>query len=151
VLACAIGGAWFGLRERPAPKPSPVQVVEAAAPAPIVAVLPPAAVQHPPSPPLPAIEPIAEDPAPAVQSEAPVAAARLGRSGHGSVNVATPGGWADVFVAGRHRGRTPLQLELPEGKRALVLKPFGAKPMKRFVIVRRDQLTRLVVPIAHRP
>jgi hypothetical protein len=99
--------------------------------------------------PSPPIEPVVDEAA--VETQAPNASGRRGHTGHGSVNVATPGGWADVFVAGRHRGRTPLQLELPEGKRALVLKPFGAKPMKRFVIVRRDQLTRLVVPIAQKP
>jgi serine/threonine protein kinase len=65
----------------------------------------------------------------------------------GVVNVATPGGWADVFVAGRHRGRTPLQLELAQGRRSLTLRPFGGKPLRRDVLVRPNQVTRLVVPV----
>lgn len=156
LLTCAIGaGAWLALRERPAASPAPTtQIAKAATPAPIVVPAPiVAALPAQPAPSLPALplEPVADEPAQAVETQMPVAAAHHGRTGHGSVNIATPGGWADVFVAGRHRGRTPLQLELPEGKRALVLKPFGAKPMKRFVIVRRDQLTRLVVPISQKP
>lgn len=67
--------------------------------------------------------------------------------GRGFVNVATPGGWADVYVNSRHRGKTPLQLSLPEGRRTVVLRPFGGKPVRRSVLVRRDQLTRLVVSV----
>jgi serine/threonine-protein kinase len=69
-------------------------------------------------------------------------------AGRGFVNVATPGGWADVFAAGKRQGRTPLQLEIRSGRRTLVLRPFGkGKPIRRVVLVRRNQLTRVVVPI----
>ena len=68
-------------------------------------------------------------------------------TGRGFVNVATPGGWADVYVSGRHRGKTPLQLTLPEGRRTLVLRPFGQKPQRRTILVRKEQLTRLVVSV----
>jgi hypothetical protein len=61
--------------------------------------------------------------------------------------VATPGGWADVIVAGRHQGRTPLQLELPEGRRTLILKPFGKGSIRRTALVRRNRATRVVVPV----
>lgn len=67
--------------------------------------------------------------------------------GRGFVNIATPGGWADVFVSGRHRGRTPVQVEIPEGQRTVVLRPFGGRPIRRSVLVRRAQVTRLVVPV----
>jgi hypothetical protein len=67
--------------------------------------------------------------------------------GRGFVNIATPGGWADVFVSGQHRGRTPLQVEVAAGHRTFVLRPFGGKPIRRNVLVRRAQVTRLVVPV----
>jgi serine/threonine-protein kinase len=155
LLGCALGGAgWLALRTpdtAPATPAAPtLHVAAIAAPAPI-AVPTPSPLPQAPVLPAPPVDDVASDPAPVLEAHSQSAAARRTPSGHGSVNVATPGGWADVFVAGRHRGRTPLQLELPEGKRVLVLKPFGAKPVKRFVIVRRDQLTRLVVPIAQKP
>ncbi|HMI92720.1 MAG TPA: protein kinase [Polyangiales bacterium] len=98
------------------------------------------------TPVLPAGSPAAE----AVRAEhagetrAPAARRALGQ---GLVNVATPGGWADVIVAGRHHGRTPLQLELPEGRRTLILKPFGKGSVRRPVLVRRNRPTRVVVPV----
>ena len=70
--------------------------------------------------------------------------------GEGLVNVATPGGWADVIIAGRHHGRTPLQLELPEGRRTLILKPFGKGSVRRTVTIRHGRLTRVVVPVGER-
>ena len=68
-------------------------------------------------------------------------------TGRGFVNVATPGGWADVIIAGRHHGRTPLQLELAEGRRTLVLKPFGKGSIRRTITIRNGKLTRVVVPV----
>jgi serine/threonine protein kinase len=88
------------------------------------------------------LEPTPAEPSP--QSTSPGVSHSLGL---GVVNVATPGGWADVFVGNRHRGRTPLQLELPQGRRSLTLRPFGGKPVKREVLVRPNQVTRLVVPV----
>jgi hypothetical protein len=56
-----------------------------------------------------------------------------------------------VLVSGRHRGRTPLQLELPAGRRTLILKPFGqATPLRRTVLVKRNRAIRLVVPVQAR-
>jgi hypothetical protein len=126
----AAGGAATRVRS-PTPKP-----IEAPAPAELALPSPPPAVE--PAPSLSATE-SSDD----VQSEDRVPRA----AGRGFVNVATPGGWADVFVAGRHRGRTPVQLELLEGRRMLVLRAFGERAIRRNVLVRRGQLTRLVVRI----
>jgi serine/threonine-protein kinase len=117
----------------------------------------PAAGLPPPAPPL-AAAPADSLPAPsdapatsgslepAAQSAANEPAPRA--TGRGFVNVATPGGWADVFAGGKHRGRTPVQIAIASGRRTLVLRPFGGKPIRRSVLVRRDQLTRLVVPVS---
>src|SRR5690606_6700399 len=43
----------------------------------------------------------------------------------GTVDVVTPGGWADIFVRNRRVGRSPGTLELPPGRHVLVLRPFG--------------------------
>jgi len=75
----------------------------------------------------------------------PVAAA----AAVGNVDVATPGGWADVYVSGRRQGRTPLRLALPAGKQTIALRPFGTGSSERHaVLVKEGALARLVVPIA---
>jgi serine/threonine-protein kinase len=43
----------------------------------------------------------------------------------GTVNVVTPGGWADIYVAGTRRGRTPGRVSLPPGRHVIQLRPFG--------------------------
>jgi serine/threonine-protein kinase len=83
--------------------------------------------------------------------ESPAGDNRSRATGRGFVNVATPGGWADVYVGGKHRGRTPVQITIASGRRVVVLRPFGGKPLRRNVLVRRDQLTRLVVPVRRPP
>jgi len=105
-----------------------------------------AAVPASAAPVLPAAGPAAEPERAerAGETRAPVARRALGQ---GLVNVATPGGWADVIVAGRHHGRTPLQLQLPEGRRTLILKPFGKGSVRRSLLVRRNRATRVVVPV----
>jgi eukaryotic-like serine/threonine-protein kinase len=100
-----------------------------------------------PAPALPASPAAEAEGQRAPDGRAPVARRALGQ---GLVNVATPGGWADVIVAGRHHGRTPLQLELAEGRRTLILKPFGKGAVRRSVLIRRNRATRVVVPVQAR-
>ncbi|GAB4210367.1 MAG: hypothetical protein OHK0013_30930 [Sandaracinaceae bacterium] len=71
-----------------------------------------------------------------------------GRSGTGSVNVATRGGWADIYVDGERVGRTPRSLTLPAGRHVIELRPEGqpAGP-RRTVTIRPAQTQRLVVDL----
>ncbi len=54
------------------------------------------------------------------------------------VNIVTPGGWADVYLKGTWLGTTPARLELPAGRHALTLRPFGDGAE----IVRKVELTK---------
>ncbi len=122
-----------------APSATDVQPPPAVLPADVVTAPNDAPAEQAAAPPAPAsTEPVADTPVHETAQRA---------TGRGFVNVATPGGWADVFAGGKHRGRTPVQIEIPAGRRTLVLRPFGGKPVRRSVLVRRDQLTRLVVPV----
>jgi hypothetical protein len=149
-LLLAAAGFWLLRTPRALHEAAPREASETAR-----ASAPPSpALPHPPEPTIAAADQPVTEPQTVVTS-APQAAAAAQAPVHalsrGVVNVATPGGWADVFVAGHHRGRTPLQLELPQGRRTLVLKPFGAKPLKREVVVRPGQVTRLVVHVHASP
>jgi serine/threonine-protein kinase len=66
----------------------------------------------------------------------------------GRVSVATPGGWADVYVDGRRVGRVPGTVTVPAGRRRLRILPFGREPAEeRVVTVQPNQSTRLVVAL----
>ena len=70
----------------------------------------------------------------------------------GTLNVSTPGGWADVYVDGQHKGRTPLQISIPFGRRQVEIRPFGRRSAtgvqpRRTVVVNGAGISRLVVPI----
>jgi hypothetical protein len=66
----------------------------------------------------------------------------------GTVNVATPGGWADVYRGGRRIGRTPGRFALPPGRYTLTLRPFGDGPERTVnVEVRRGETARVSVPV----
>jgi serine/threonine-protein kinase len=148
----------YGLWPRPLPPPEP-GVAERVAHAPPAAAAPELAPQPAAPAPSAAAQPPAARPASPAKGPPPTSEQELAAdpdssdtarraTGRGFVNVATPGGWADVFAGGRRRGRTPLQLEIAAGRRTLVLRPFGdGKPVRRSVLVRRNQLTRVVVPI----
>jgi len=49
----------------------------------------------------------------------------------GTLTIATPGGWADVFEGGRPVGRAPGRLTLPGGRHRLELRFFGTEPVRR--------------------
>jgi hypothetical protein len=59
----------------------------------------------------------------AERPETPVEA--MGPRAPGHVDIATPNGWAEVSVAGRSYGRTPLRIELPAGPATIELRPNG--------------------------
>lgn len=158
----------------PAPPPAASSAPETAPPTP-APVPPPAAVRLPPALPAPAPvaapllepeparrepprsatkrppreEPVAPPPpsAPATTAEpAREAAPEVARTG--TVNVSTPGGWADVFHRGRRLGRTPRRATLPEGRQTLELRPFGRLPAEhRTVDVPAGGVVRLSVPL----
>jgi hypothetical protein len=66
----------------------------------------------------------------------------------GTVNVAAVGGWADIVVDGRRRGRTPAQFELPPGRHVIELRPFGeGPPRRRQIRVRAGETERVVVEL----
>lgn len=47
-------------------------------------------------------------------------------SGEGKVRiVGAQDGWADVYIEGQKKGRTPLSVKLPAGRHQIVLRPFG--------------------------
>jgi len=67
--------------------------------------------------------------APQPPSEGPPEASE---PGSGTVNVITPGGWANVYDAeGHFLGQTPIQLRLEVGAQSISLRPFGQPPGDR--------------------
>ena len=66
----------------------------------------------------------------------------------GSLNVVTPGGWAEVWLRGRKLGQSPGRFALPAGTHTLEVRPFGRGPGQRVrVVVRSGATERLSVPI----
>jgi serine/threonine protein kinase len=71
------------------------------------------------------------------------------RAPPGTVQVATPGGWATVRLRGRVLGNTPLRAELPPGTHVLQVSPFGRGPTQRVSVrVRSGEVSRVRHPIA---
>ncbi len=78
----------------------------------------------------------------------PTSPAGTASTASGVVNVVTPGGWADVVLAGRVVGRTPRQVTLPAGTHTLELRPFGRTPGERVeVVVEAGGTARVVRPV----
>jgi hypothetical protein len=70
------------------------------------------------------------------------------RPRRGRVNIATPGGWADVYLGEQRIGRSPGTIRLRPGSYHLRLLPFGRGPEKAATIsVRAGQRTRVIVPL----
>jgi serine/threonine protein kinase len=79
----------------------------------------------------------------------PTPPARTDTAATGSVNVAARGGWAEIFVDGASRGRTPTRLTLPVGRQVLELRPGDGTAARRVtVVVRADTVERVVVTLA---
>lgn len=84
---------------------------------------------------------VAHHAAPPVVSRAP--------RGTGTLSIATPGGWADVYLGDRQLGRAPGQVVVPAGRSVLRLLPFGHEPSRRVVVqVEADGTSRVVVPVS---
>lgn len=66
----------------------------------------------------------------------------------GTVDVATRGGWAEVYLGRRRLGPTPGRFRLATGRRVLVLRPPGGGAEKRVPVrVRAGQVTRVRVEL----
>ena len=69
--------------------------------------------------------------------------------GRGRLSVATPGGWAKVYHAGRYLGDTAGTWNLPAGFQRVELQPFGRGPRSRHrVRIRPGQIERLSVRVS---
>jgi len=80
-------------------------------------------------------------------SAAPRASGRAAVSTNGTVNVSTPGGWAEVYEGGRLLGNTPLRAALPAGRHVLEVRLFARRPGRRVhVLVRSAEEARVSVP-----
>ncbi|WP_053234233.1 serine/threonine-protein kinase [Sandaracinus amylolyticus] len=157
-----------GTTERPPVTHAPAPAVELP-----LAAAPPIDVTPVPSTPALAPTPPAAEAAPMVTAERPAApatavtavrqaaprAARIAAravadgdddgSGVGSLDVATPGGWAEVWLDGRRLGHTPGRFELPVGRHTLVLRPGGGGEERRAAVrIVGGQLARLRVELA---
>jgi serine/threonine-protein kinase len=66
-----------------------------------------------------------------------------GSAGAGTLRLATPTGWADVFVDGKPIGRLPKanNQELPAGKHELVLRKPGFKEYRANITIVADEVT----------
>lgn len=154
LIATLIGSAAMR-SDRDAGTPGPVsaatlraRISNAAAPPmppPVSAPVAPASSQ-PVEPAVPAVAPSAQR-AQTTAARAPVGT-RAAERGRGIVNLATPGGWAEVFVRGKRLGTAPGRYELPAGAHRLELKPFGKAPSRYVAItVRASDTTRVSVPL----
>lgn len=88
-----------------------------------------------------------------VPIEAPMETPRMTRMvrprGRGRLSVATPGGWAKVYHAGRYLGDTAGSWTLPAGFQRVELQPFGTGPRSRHrVRIRPGQTERLSVRVS---
>lgn len=64
----------------------------------------------------------------------------------GTIDLVTPGGWAQVYKGKKLLGSTPRRLTLPAGRHRLVLKPFGdGKPKTVFVTVESNKTKKVSV------
>jgi serine/threonine-protein kinase len=102
-------------------RPEPPQVAQVAPPPPPEVAPPQVAPSEPAEPSEAAVEP---------EEERPRRRRRLraSRARPGTVNVVTPGGWAEIFVRGRRVGRSPGRIELPSGPQTITIRPFGTQP-----------------------
>lgn len=85
---------------------------------------------------------------PEVDERPPAMMRAIRRPRRGTVNVATPGGWAIVFAGGRRIGEAPGTFTLPVGTRNIEIQPFGrGAKIRRSVRVRSGGRTRVSVPV----
>jgi serine/threonine protein kinase len=68
-------------------------------------------------------------------------------AGTGALDVATSGGWAEVWLGSRRLGHTPGRFELPAGRHTLVLRRAGGVERAVSVRIGAGQLARLRVDL----
>ncbi len=98
-------------------------------------------------------QPVAPAPAPnppddeaALPEVEPDTSARPAPHATGRVSIATPGGWADVYLGHERLGRAPGQLRMRVGHHLLTLLPFAHGPARQVPVnVRPSGTARLVV------
>ena len=133
-----IGDKWQG--ERPSPQPPAglaAQPVAAALDDEEQALIATVAVDEEAEPTAPETTP---KPAKRVRSKSAV------KTGPGTINIVTRGGWADVYRGDQVLGTTPRRLTLPAGRHKLVLKPFGdGKPKTVFVMVEANKMRNVSI------
>ncbi|NNE20728.1 MAG: serine/threonine protein kinase [Myxococcales bacterium] len=70
----------------------------------------------------------------------------MAKTGPGTINIVTRGGWADLYKGGKRLGTTPRRLTLPAGRHKLVLKPFGdGKPKTVVVTVEANKMRNVSI------
>ncbi|MBX3274594.1 MAG: protein kinase [Sandaracinaceae bacterium] len=86
-------------------------------------------------------------PEPAAERDRPRPARALAP---GTVTVATPGGWAHVYLGGRLLGEAPGVFSVPAGRQTLSIAPFGraGSRLRRTVEVPEGGAARVSVPVA---
>jgi hypothetical protein len=69
--------------------------------------------------------------------------------GTGTVNVVTPGGWAEIYEGSRRIGRSPARLELPAGRHTLDLRAFATGAHHRVTVtVTAGEASRVSEPVS---
>jgi len=95
--------------------------------------------------------PVAEEPELVVPEATPerprrVRSKSMAKTGPGTINIVTRGGWADVYKGDKALGTTPRRLTLPAGRHKLVLRPFGdGKPKTVFVTVEANKMRNVSI------
>jgi serine/threonine-protein kinase len=95
--------------------------------------------------------PVDEEAQPVAPEATPKPARRVrskstAKTGPGTINIVTRGGWAEVYMGDKGLGTTPRRLTLPAGRHKLVLKPFGdGKPKTVFVMVEANKMRNVSI------
>jgi len=131
LAALAVGMTRFGNEVQG--ETQAVQPMEGPRPEPVVAV------------------PVDEEPELVVPEATPepprrVRSKSMAKTGPGTINIVTRGGWADVYKGDKALGTTPRRLTLPAGRHKLVLRPFGdGKPKTVFVTVEANKMRNVSI------
>jgi len=100
-----------------------------------------------PAPPQTA-EPVAASPTPSAARDTAARPVMRKAVVLGTISIATPGGWAEVYLGGKKLGTTPARYELPVGFHTLRLRPFGKLPeLTRRVEIQKGTSAKLKIEI----
>jgi len=156
-IAVALGLSGSGSDKRAAPAAAPKASAPSTATPKPVANVPAATAEVTPltvAPTEPAKPSAAssERVSPAARTEAAAAARPVHKRAEpvalGTVSIATPGGWAEVYLGNKKLGTTPARLELPIGTHNLRIRPFGRAPdITRRVEVRASDAVKLKIAL----